>query len=604
MGFFLSYTKHYEGVHMKKRFKRILTFLLSIGIILASVCLFSLDALACTGVYVGSEVSADGSFYIARSNDMQRNYASYVHITERVENESGRTMAVDYDGTVFSKLPATTYRCISTPFMDSSALLEGKGTDAAICTNEYGVSMSFSITAFSNDAALKADPLVEQGITEFRVTDLVVCQSATAREATEKLASLIDEFGSAETGIALIADQQEVWYVEMYNGHQYAAVKLPKDKVCVLGNEFSLEYVSDYEDYILSPKLESVAKENGFAVYGKNNELNILETYSGHDMFINYSHMRTWIGRKVLAPNYYGEYEKNTVYPLCFSPEKKVSTQDVMDLMRNRYENTEYSPDETGRKDMRVIGSDTALSVHIAQIYPDLDPDMSTVIWESIGPAVYGVFVPISSGVNSISEAYDRNQSVDDAGTFDTNTYPYFRFKAINTLCVEKENCVTYGQPVRAYWHEAETQMIDTMDLVIENAKTMEHDDAHNYITAYCSAVQEKAFKDSGYILNNLMWSMSENSNTMKNERDPKTHEVLNQLKELTPMEVKLDAVAYSQIPSDEDIYGDVSEDVSVGSFAPKGASGHTTALGILAAILVFGIIIAIVIFFGIIAWR
>ncbi len=585
---------------MKNKFKRIITFLLSIGIIVASVWLICFDASACTGVYVGSEVSADGSFYIARSNDMQHNYAAYVQITERVENESGRTMAVDCEGTVFSKLPDTTYRYISTPFMDSTAHLEGKGTDAAICTNEYGVSMSFSIAAFSNDAALKADPLVEHGITQFRATDLVICQSTTARDATEKLSSLIDEFGSSEVGIAFIADQQEVWYVEIYNGHQYAAVKLPKDKVCVFGNEFSLEYISDYEDSIISPDLESLAKENGFAVYERNNELNILETYSGPDMFTDYSHMRTWSGRNVLAPSSYGAYEKDTVYSLCFSPEKKVSTQDVMELMRNRYENTEYSPDETGRKDMGVIGSDTALSVHIAQIYPDLEADMSTVIWESMGPAVYGVFVPISSGVNSISTPYSRNQSVDDAGSFDINTYPYFRFKAINTFCVEKENCVTYGQPIRAYWHEAETQMIDTMNLVIENAKAMDHDDAHNYITAYCNAVQEKAFNDSGYILNNLMWTMNENSNTMNNDRDSQTHEVLNQLKQLTPMEIKLDAASYSQIPSDEDI----SEDVTADAFPQMAAPGHTTAFGIFAAILVFGLIVVIAIFFGMIAWR
>jgi hypothetical protein len=75
------------------------------------------------------------------------------------------------------------------------------------------------------------------------------------------------------------------------------------------------------------------------------------------------------------------------------------------------------------------------------------------------------------------------------------------------------------------------------------------------------------------------MWTMSENNNTM---------------------EVKLDASAYSQLPSDEDIY----EDVSADSFAPISAPVRTTAFGIFAAILVFGIIVAIAIFFGLIAWR
>ena len=78
---------------------------------------------------------------------------------------------------------------------------------------------------------MAADPLVEHGISEFTAVDLVTCQSATAREGTEKLLSLIDEYGSSEVNIALIADQQETWYIEMYSGHQYAAVKLPTDKV-------------------------------------------------------------------------------------------------------------------------------------------------------------------------------------------------------------------------------------------------------------------------------------------------------------------------------------------------------------------------------------
>ena len=62
---------------------------------------------------------------------------------------------------------------------------------------------------------------------------------------------------------------------------------------------------------------------------------------------------------------------------------------------------------------MRVIGTDTALSVHIAQIYPDLPVDISCITWESTGPAIYGVFIPVSNGALSISEPYNRNQSSD-----------------------------------------------------------------------------------------------------------------------------------------------------------------------------------------------
>ena len=534
---------------MKKRYK-LLLMICPVVLALMFICASATQADACTAVYVGSEASADGTVIMAKSNDYQDVWANYVTITERVENKSGRTMPVDNDKTVFATLPDTTYRYTSTPWMESATAANGLGSDATVCTNEYGVAMIMSITSFSNAAALEADPLVEHGLSEFTAVDLVTCQSATAREGVEVLLSLIDTYGSSEVNIALIADQKEAWYVEMYNGHQYAAVKLPNDKVCAFGNEFSLEYVSDYSDCILSEELESLAKDNGFAVYGKNGELNLLSTYSGDEVVTNYSHMRTWIAHQIMAPTAYGDYDKGELYPLCFSAEEKVSLLDVMEIMRNRYEGTEYSPDETGRTDMRVIGTDTALSVHIAQIYPDLPADMSCVTWESTGPALYGVFVPVSNAATSISEPYSRSQTADEVGVFDTQLYPYYRFKELNTLGVEKNAYKIYGEPVRAYWHQAEVLMTESMQTVLKNAASLgDSKAAKQYITDYCNAVQEQAFDDAGQLLNDVRWYMSKNSNTMKNGRNPETHEVIDELKQVDPLTVTLDASAYGELP-------------------------------------------------------
>lgn len=361
----------------------------------------------------------------------------------------------------------------------------------------------------------------------------------------------LDKYGSSEINIALIADQNEAWYVEMYNGHQYAAVKLPDDKVSVFGNEFSLEYLSDYEEAIASPNLQSLPAQNSFAVYGKNNELNLFKTYSGPSMTESYSHMRTWIGHQILSPSVYGaDYDKNVLYPLCFTPDKKVSLVDVMEIMRNRFEGTKYDPDETGRTDMRVIGTDTALSVHIAQIYRDVPADISSVIWESSGPALYGVFVPVSNASLWAGASYARNQPARDAEIFDTDNYPYFRFKELCTLSVERDSYKIYGQPVRAYWHEAETGMAAGMDAVVKNAAQMKDKNAaKRYITDYCVAMQDKGFDDAGNLLNQVRWNKSKNSSTLKNGINPETHELLDELKSIPPIEVKLDGSAYKQVP-------------------------------------------------------
>lgn len=509
------------------------------------------SAQACTAVYVGKDASVDGTTIMAKSNDYGDNFANYIVVEPAVKNKPGRKMPVDQGGTVFTEIPATTYKYVCTPWMDSTMAYNKLCRDATICSNEKGVNMLMSITSFSNDAALQADPLIDLGLTEFTAVDLVVCQSATAREAVKVLCSLIDKYGSSEINIALIADQNEAWYVDMYTGHQYAAVKLPSDKVCAFGNEFSLEYLSDYEETIVSPNLESLPAQKGFAVYGKNNELNLYKTYSGPSITTNYSHMRTWICHQILSPSVYGAaYDKEALYPLCFAPDKKVGAQDVMEIMRNRFDGTEYSPDETGRTDMRVVGTDTALSVHIAQIHHDVPADISSVVWESSGPAIYGVFVPVSNASLWAGAAYAKNQPARDAEIFDTDNYPYFRFKELCTLAVEKGSWKPYGQPVRAYWHEAETGMVAGMAAVVKNAGAMKNKKAAmRYITGYCAAMQDKAFYDAGKLLNQVRWTKSKNSNTLKNGRNPETHEILDELNPIDPIEVTLDGSLYKDVP-------------------------------------------------------
>ena len=536
---------------MRRRIFITLAMILCFGI----VC--SAGSFACTGVYVGTEVSTDGTVIIARSSDFQNVWGNHVTVTPRVEGKPGRTMPLSDDGEVQIEIPQTTYHYTATPFFASTMEKFGLMNDATASSNEYGVAMTMAVTAFANLAALEADPYIEKGLTENTAADLVICQSKTAREAVEVLLGIIDEYGSSESNIALIADQKEAWYVEMYGGHQYAAVKLPADKVCVFGNEYSLEYLSDYEDSIVSADLLTLPEEKGFAVYGKGkkaDELNLFATYSGKEMNTNYCHMRTWIGHQILAPSrFHEDYDIEAMYPLCFTPDKKVSIADVCNIMRNRFEGTKYDPDKTGRIDMRVIGTDTALSVHALQVYPDLPAEMACVTWESTGPAIYGVFVPVSNAMTSISSAYGKDQPASEAGVFDSENYPYYAFKDLSTRCVGPDNYKTYGAPVKKYWHAAEKGMFAAVPKVLEGAAELhaagKEAEASEYITGYCNAVQDHAFTDAVQLLNDVTWTESADSNTMKLMRNPETHQTLNKERVLDPMEVSLDPSEYEVVP-------------------------------------------------------
>ena len=516
------------------------------AMLLILYCLFTTSAFACTGVYIGREASTDGSVIIARSNDTQGNFPQRMMVVPRVEQDPDRQMPVDNERSTSFELPDTTFKYIGTPFMASAQLERGTGMDDAVCINEYGVAMTMSVTAFSNKAAKAADPWVPDGITENTMNQLVISVSQSAKEAVEKLAQLIDQYGSSETNIALIIDQKEAWYVEMYNGHQYAAVKLPDDKVSVFGNEFNLEYLSDYDDCITSENLEKLAVDNGFAVYGENGELNLFDTYAGPETVEDYSHMRTWIGHKVLAPSAYGDYNKVDRYPLAFSPQNRVSLQTVMELMRNRYEGTQYSPDETGRKDMRVIGTDTSMSVHIVQLRPELPPALAGTAWVCMAPAPYGVFVPLNIFCAEPSDSYAANQPEDRLYCFESDVYPWYTFKELNTLCLTDYK--TYGAPVREYWHTAEKHMIDGMTAELEEINQLMRTDpaeAQRQMTEYCAGLQEKAFEDGKALLNEVRWAMSANSNTMKMGMNPETDELYTTERVLTPITVNLDGSFY-----------------------------------------------------------
>ena len=79
--------------------------------------------------------------------------------------------------------------------------------------NSAGVGMSSTETIFSSDAALKADPLVGNGLAENSIFNVVLPYIHSAREGVERLGAMIREISFAEGyGISFI-DSGEQWYL-------------------------------------------------------------------------------------------------------------------------------------------------------------------------------------------------------------------------------------------------------------------------------------------------------------------------------------------------------------------------------------------------------
>ncbi len=80
-------------------------------------------------------------------------------------------------------------------------------------------------------------------------------------------------------------------------------------------------------------------------------------------------------------------------------------------------------------------------------------------------------------------------------------------------------------------------------------ANLKDRDAAAVYITDYCNAMQSQAFLDAKQLPNDVVWMHSQFCNTLKMQRNPETHEVLDEEGVVPPMEVTLDASTYGDVP-------------------------------------------------------
>ena len=119
-----------------------------LSVVLAGAMLLSTSALACTGVYVGKDVSDQGTYIIARSEDQsQSDYNKMFMVQPRVDNVPGRNILDTATGFEIP-LPDTTYQYTYVPDYTRGE----DGMYPGSCTNEFGVSITATVSTSTCDA--------------------------------------------------------------------------------------------------------------------------------------------------------------------------------------------------------------------------------------------------------------------------------------------------------------------------------------------------------------------------------------------------------------------------------------------------------------------
>ena len=361
-----------------------------------ALCLTSVNALACTAVYVGSDLTADGTTMFARSEDISNSYNKLFYAIPAGVHAAGEV----YNGCYGFTYTFTKDSYAYTAFRDDNgAAKDGVCPDCgqthahtpyeAGGTNSMGVSVSATETIGCSDALYEVDPYTDEGIEEAEITTVLLSESATAKEAVELLLSIYDSVGAAGGSGIFIADDKEVWYVENASGTQYVAVKLTSTMAFSQPNMsvIGLIDLDDTENVMASANLIAVAEQAGSYVGDK--EANTI------DYAASYNADQGVGSRMVNALKYFNAATaKEEPDYADFAISNVAADGSIVPMYTNITLDHAWSvADVVGYYHIAGIGSTRNLETHIFQVAKE-DSIIDTVEWVAMDDAALSVFVP------------------------------------------------------------------------------------------------------------------------------------------------------------------------------------------------------------------
>lgn len=475
---------------------------LGIGLAFGAATIMSMptSALACTQIYMGGKLTADGNTYYGRAEDFGKRYLKHYGI-EPAHEPGFKYSSIESAFEYTSNKPTYRYSYVR----DHPSNWMGR-TDAysEAGINEKGVSCSATLSTSYNEEAAAADLIDEEvGLGEYSYGSIILGESATAREGVELLGSLIDDQGVCTNDQIIIADNNETWLFATLSGHQWIAMKLADDIASLNPNIGNLTYnvdLDDAENCLHSEGIESMPKEKGFAEY-TDGKFDVAKTYGEE---IGEAGMHQW-SRYIQGRDYFmaplaegTDYEivkderedarattgalVHEMQPLFFQPGK--SDWNTFEMIRSFAARGENVAGLNANTDgAYAIGSNRNTEIHTFQIRQGMDPEIATIQWEMLSNAEFSVAIPLYSALLTEVSPYfsDQNVSFDHCEEEDVvnneepkNSINYVLMD-INTLAYEnRDHCAT---GVRAYLDALQKELIEqnlTVDEAMQAAEDTE----------------------------------------------------------------------------------------------------------------------------------
>ncbi len=489
--------------------------------------------LACTSFIITPGASADGSMYVAHTNDgfgagvvgheVVDESARLVYVPP-ADHPDGAKRAVYYDPNSGSDEPTSVAEAQVKPL---AYIPEVKHTYGYF-TGSYGIINEHQLMSGEVTDGAKVQPTSDPDKRIFyssELSNIALERCRTAKDAVTLVGQLIDQYGYYGTGETLLfADPKEAWVIEMCGGTPdgkgglWVAQKVPDGEIFVTANTFRIRDVKPGNpDQMYSASLFTVAKKNGWWNESDGN-LDWLKTVSnGEYSHPYYSLARVWSLYSRIAPSRnFSPYVTDTYskdYPFSLVPEKKLSTADAFALFRDHYEGTVY--DLTTGPAAGPFGNpyrwrgpyDDHNAFAFGEVKPGAWPravsemfcgysyinqgrswlpdPIGGIIWFGFAQPAETVYIPFYAGATGVPAEWSQN----DRSTF-SREYAWWAFNHVTNWATLNYNAMV--NDIRARQQAIEQRQFDDQPVVEENARTLYYvegeDAARAYLTQYSSA--------------------------------------------------------------------------------------------------------------------
>lgn len=376
---------------------------------------------ACTNLLVGKKASVDGSTMITYSADSYNLFGELYHWDAKKYQSGAKLRVIDWDSGKFL----------------------GEIDQAAETYNVVGNMNEHQLTIGETTFGGREELVNPDGIIDYGSLIYITLQRAkTAREAIDTMVKLVNKYGYYSSGESFsIADPNEVWVMEMIskgkgiNEPVWVAVRIPDDCISAHANQARIQQfpLNDSKNCIYSKDVISFAKEKGY-YKGADKDFSFAQAYNPLDFGgQRYCEARVWsffnrYNKDMAEFVSYAKGETKTPMPLYIKPDKKLSRDDLQEMMRDHYEGTaldwtndigagpfksayrwaplEWKVDSVQYCNERPIATQQTAFTFVSQMRSWLPNSIGGILWFGMDDAAQTVYTPMYCSITETPECF------------------------------------------------------------------------------------------------------------------------------------------------------------------------------------------------------